>query len=189
MSKFLLKQHNTVFLLLLGNSADYSNLLRHFYFCKVLDWFDWTLLLLQGYDLTSLVVVKCSGVVALFCIDYQEQSCQSYPATLTLSAAAPGLAQGLAVPSMALSLLQGAGSGSSCRSTATAAVPMQPCLWLRVLKVFSGSPPKKGTNARRKNENVFPLTPIFIKSKSSKKAPPWKALIVFNINDSGLNSC
>lgn len=101
MSKFLLKQQNTLLLLLLGNSADYFNLLRHFYFCKVLDWFDWTLLLLQGCDLTNLVAVKCSGVVALFCVDYQQQSCQSYPAPPTLSAAAPGLAKGLAVPSMA----------------------------------------------------------------------------------------
>lgn len=97
MSKFLLKQQNTLFLPLLGNSAEYYNLLRHFYFCKVLDWFDWTLLLLQGYDLTSVSCGEmfwCHGVLALFCVDYQQQGCQSCPSPLTLTATAPCLAQG-----------------------------------------------------------------------------------------------
>lgn len=147
MSKFLLKQPNTLFLLLLGNSADYSNLLGHFYFYKVLDWFDWTLLLLQGYDLTSAScdeMLWCRGVLALFCVHFQQQGCQSYPAPLTLTAATPYLAQGMAVPSLAPSLLEGAASGSSHRSTASGAVALQPCRWLSILWVFSGSPPKKG---------------------------------------------
>lgn len=95
--KFLLKQQNTLFLLLLGSSADYCNLLRHFYFGKVLGWFDWTILLLQGYDLSSVScseMLWCRGVLSLFCVDHQQQGCQSYPAPLTLRAAAPCLAQG-----------------------------------------------------------------------------------------------
>lgn len=155
MSKFLVKQQNTLLLLLLllGNSADYCNLLRYFYFCKVLDWFDWTLFQLQGYGLTSVSCCEmlwCCGVLALFCEDYQQQSCQSSPATLTLTAAAPCLAWGGG------SALRGpippAGSWfrlqplDQWKMMGIAASP-----WLRVLRVLSGSLPKKGTNATRKN--------------------------------------